>query len=260
MMNSDPVKSNQMYTSVDLESVRITLELYRSGKSGVPFHVLQEFTRPILNHYQLDLDNSFANEVSPSNAEDMMLLLDVLDIASSVWEYCSLDENQKPAAFQKLKGDLLGPAPSREEDLQFPLLIAVMEDAWEHLASSVDSTDFLVNRPESGSNAPVTLDKPAINGSSYYGPDRLDLPEAFALFARPILENDHLLEDPDALDDAMSRAQMYWDIAHTSNERIEHELSAISKRLANSPDSEETIRLEAIRMIERFHELFPERG
>ena len=44
---------------VALESVRITLELYRSGKSGIQYPKLQQFIQPILAHYQIELDAGF---------------------------------------------------------------------------------------------------------------------------------------------------------------------------------------------------------
>ena len=96
------------------------------------------------------------------------------------------------------------------------------------------------------------------NGVMRYGPEKLDVPEAFALFARPILDNDALYEDPDSLDDAMSKAQAYWDLAHVPANNLEAQIQIIAAQRSSKHESAAQIEKEALLMIERFHELFPE--
>ena len=261
MTDPDTPGPNALTSSVAIDSVRLTLDLYRSGRSGIPYAALQQFTLPILEHYQLDISHTFDQDVTTGNFEDMTLLLDVFEIASTIWDYCALSEQQKPRAFEALKQNLLGPDPSTEDALQFPILLAMLENAWETLSTPPPrqpaspmptDTDRQTFSPEAGS---VALEPP----NALYGPEQLELPEAFVLFARPILEHDTLFENPDALDEAMARAQLYWDIAHLPASRHESEIEKTACRLASANEPEEAVRTEALQMIERFRELFPER-
>ena len=91
------------------------------------------------------------------------------------------------------------------------------------------------------------------------GPDKLDVPEAFALFSRPLLDNEQVNNDPDLLDEAMMRAQVYWDLAHTPHDHFDKHFGIILKELGPTSLTEDTIRKEAIEMVKHFHTLFPER-
>ena len=254
----DPHSFDLPSSPVAVESVRITLDLYRSGKSGIPYHKLQQFAHPILAHYQIDLGVNFTDQVTQDNVEDMTLMLDVLETATILWEYCSLNQATKPMAFSNLKESLLGPTPSREELVQFPVLVAAMEEKWNELfEGEVSSNGHAVT----SSPQMAQPDAPAIspNGIAQYGPDKLELPDAFALFARPLLDNDALYEDPESLDDAMTKAQAYWDIAHLPTELRDQELEHVAASFRTPNASVDQIKKEALQMIAHFHELFPER-
>ncbi len=245
-------------SSVALESIRITMELYRTGKSGIQYNKLQQFVNPILSHYQIELGIGFNDEVTTENLDDISLMLDVFETATIFWEYCALGDSEKPAAFQELQNSLLGPSPSEEDLAQFPILIASMESTWEKLTEGETmanchgfDTASELDLPES---APL-METP--EGS--YGKDNLDIPEAFAIFSRPMLENEAIYEDPETLDDVMTRAQAYWDVAHLPATDREQHLERICKQFCAPNTSKDQIRKEAHLMIERFHELFPER-
>ena len=242
---------------VALESVRITLELYRSGKAGIDFVKLQQFSKPILTHYQIDLPVGFLDKVTPGNLEDMVLLLDVLETATIFWDYCSLSPSAKPAAFKQLQENLLGPHPDQEDLVQFPILIAAMEEIWEELSDGKPMTRIAETEPV----APPNAEEPFFSSDSIhnYGPEQLEIPDAFALFARPLLENEAIYEDPESLDDVMSKAQAYWDLAHLSGSEIHKNLKAIASKFGTHGCPAEQVEREALKMIERFHELFPER-
>ena len=202
-------------STVALESVRITLDLYRTGKSGILYSKLQQFAQPILDHYQIELGVSYDDDVTASNIEDMTLLLDILETATAFWDYCSLDPTAKQDAFHHLKDGLLGLHPTREELVQFPVLVASMEEKWEFLSEGEPLKESFT----SVSNPDIIQPEPALyseNGQVQYGPENLDIPEAFALFSRPLLDNEALYEDPESLDETMTRAQAYWDLAHLS--------------------------------------------
>ncbi|MFK7844568.1 MAG: hypothetical protein AB8G77_04645 [Rhodothermales bacterium] len=243
---------------VALESVRITLALYRTGKSGIQYDKLQQFIQPILAHYQIELETGVSDEVTPENIEDMTLLLDIFETATILWDYCCLASDDKTGAFSELKINLLGPDPSREDLVQFPVLVASMEEKWEHLSEGEPATASYATASD-----PAQLHTDASpfseNGAAHYGSENLDIPEAFALFSRPLLDNDAIYEDPESLDDVMTKAQAYWDLAHLPPAALEKQLIAVISNFTTSTVSKEHVKREALEMIERFHELFPER-
>lgn len=242
---------------VALESVRITMDLYRSGKAGVEYAKLQAFSKPILAHYQIDLQTGFAETVTQQNLEDMTLLLDVLETAIVFWEYCSLPSANKPEAFKALQVNLIGPHPDKDDLVQFPVLVAAMEDAWEQLS---DGKTVEASFEVSHQNGVTPQEAPtSSNGAHGYGPEMLEVPDAFALFARPLLENEAIYEDPESLDDAMSKAQAYWDLAHLPPNEVDQSVKIIATQLGSQALSAAQVEHEALQMIERFHELFPER-
>ena len=242
---------------VALESVRITLSLYRTGKSGIQYEKLQLFIQPILSHYQIELDTGFSDDVTPENLEDMTLLLDIFETATILWDYCCLSSGNKTSAFSELKNNLLGAHPSREDLAQFPILVASMEEKWEHLSEGESAA---VNY-QTTADAVLPADPSPFseNGAAHYGPENLDIPEAFALFSRPLLDHDAIYEDPESLDDVMTKAQAYWDLAHLPPVALEKQLTKVVSEFTTSSFSKEHIRNEAQEMIQRFHELFPER-
>lgn len=243
---------------VALESVRITLALYRTGKSGIQYHTLQQFIQPILAHYQIELETGFSDEVTPENIEDMTLLLDIFETATILWDYCCLASHDKTGAFSELKISLLGPHPSREDLAQFPVLVASMEEKWEHLSDGEPATASFEATTDA-MHLHTDASPFSENGAAHYGPENLDIPEAFALFSRPLLDNDAIYEDPESLDDVMTKAQAYWDLAHLPPEALEKQLNAVVSQFITSSFSKEHVKREAHEMIQRFHELFPER-
>lgn len=257
-MDAEQSHSPSEAASITLESIRITLDLYRSGKSGIPYPVLRRFAAPILAHYELELESLFDAEASAGNLDDMTLLLDVLEIASAFWDYFSTDAPRQAAALEALKATLLGTEPSREDVQQFNLLRKTLKKTWQKLDPGERTT---AASDPSACNAveAVALPPASLNGTVRYGPDHLDLPDAFALFARPLLETDDLMSNPEALDMAMTRAEAYWDIAHLSEPECQRRLPALCRRLATPDEPASRIESEARQMIARFHELFPER-
>lgn len=249
---------NSPSSPVALESVRITLALYRSGKSGIQYQKLQQFVQPILAHYQIELDAGFSDEVTPSNIDDMTLMLDIFETASILWDYCCLAPEAKAQSFKQLQESLLGPHPEREDLVQFPVLVASMEEKWEALSEGIQH-EAVSPVGALSMDADTGTTPAAANGAAHYGPDKLDIPEAFALFSRPLLENDAIFEDPESLDDVMSKAQAYWDLAHLSEQEQSSLMHAVLDKFTSATHHKDDLHKEALAMIKRFHELFPER-
>ena len=258
---NDPEGTGTKYTTplegVTLESIQITLDLYRAGKAGIPINTLWQFACPILNHYQLELIVTPDSEVTSSNVEDVSLMLDVLETASMIWDYCTLDSKKKLRALDSLTRDLLGHNPERQESEQFMLLLGSMEALWFTLTKDATpkASDWMP------CDAPVNAELTNIhtNGNSHYGPDRLDIPEAFALFSRPLLDNEAVHSDPDLLEEAMSRAEAYWELAHATSDHFDQHLNEFIQTHLNQTTSSTELRKEALSMIAHFQQLFPER-
>ena len=258
---SDTEGTGTRYTSplegVTIESIQITLDLYRRGKAGVPIDTLWQFACPILNHYQLELEVTPSTDVTPENVEDASLMLDILETASMIWDYCSLAPKKKLDALGSLTQDLLGHSPDRHESEQFMLLLSTMETLWFTLSKETQHTDpnwSPCEEPDWNASPPIHQ-----NGGSHYGPDHLDIPEAFALFSRPMLDNEAVNSDPDLLEEIMARAEAYWELAHVPSDQVDHQLSRLVSGLNTSLTPHTDLRKEALSMIEHFHQLFPER-
>lgn len=258
---SDPEDTGAKYSSplegVTIESIQITLDLYRTGKAGVPINTLWQFACPILNHYQLELAITPSNDVTSANVEDASLMLDVLETASMIWDYCELDPKQKLRALDSLTQDLLGHSPERQESEQFMLLLSTMEALWFTLARDTAPTD--PDWEPCDDPAEAVFSTLNTNGTSHYGPENLDIPEAFALFSRPLLDNDAVNSNPDLLEEAMTRAEAYWDLAHASPDHFDQHLDNLVQDHISSITSSQELRKEALSMMEHFRQLFPER-
>ncbi|MEO0558447.1 MAG: hypothetical protein AAF170_09705, partial [Bacteroidota bacterium] len=88
-----------------------------------------------------------------------------------------------------------------------------------------------------------------------FGPNGLTEVEARALFSQPLIEDPEVLIDPDAFDDAIGRADLYWSLAQEIQGAPEDAARAFAQMHAGERDTSEVER-EAIRMIERYRELF----
>ncbi|MBX2818149.1 MAG: hypothetical protein KTR29_00665 [Rhodothermaceae bacterium] len=258
---SDIEGTGTRYTSplegVTIESIQITLDLYRSGKAGVPIDTLWQFSCPILNHYQLELNIDPGSDVTAENIEDASLMLDILETASMIWDYCVLEPKKKLSALDTLTNDLLGHSPERTEAEQFMHLLSNMESLWLTLSKDAENTDPNWSPCEDStwdSSTPIST-----NGTSHYGPDSLDIPEAFALFSRPLLDNDAVNSDPDLLEEAMTRAEIYWELAHVPSDQLDRHLNRLAEGNPLSSTPGKTLKEEALSMIEHFYQLFPER-
>ena len=244
---------------VTIESIQITLDLYKSGKAGVPIDTLWQFACPIFDHYQLELDIDPNTEVRTGNVEDMTLVLDILETASMIWDFCCLGESEKKPAREVLRANLLGNNPSPGEKSQFSHLLGSMELLWSSLSQSPipsDSTQKPCNDHGSSDRQTMSL---AQNGSTHYGPDKLDIPDAFALFSRPLIDNDLATADPLYLEDAMMRAQAYWDLAHAPRDQFDHNLESLVIHINQTSTYSLDVKEEALFMIKHFKSLFPER-
>lgn len=236
------------------------LDAFLEDESGVPFHTLAQFAEPLFKLYQVDLRASLQKEPEKREADELAALLAVLETARLLWAFFGLTETTRQRKVKDLQHSLLGPDPGEEEKLDFLDLLSVMQEQWnsvateEDVASSSEETfDRLLAeyRPRSPQSS-------AQSASRQYGPDNLNPEEARALFARPLLEDPDVLENPERMEEAMDRADEYWNLAHASPAKRAHRIETLKERWADSPQEAEAVEAEAQQMIERFAELFPD--
>jgi hypothetical protein len=238
-----------------------TLDAYVDGRSGIDFDVLALFAEPLFELYQLDLRNVRSSRSKQIDEEELAGLIAVLDTARLLWSFFSLDDDNARPALERLQTALVGPRPSEDEQLDFHSLLGIMEDQWDaiepHEREAAMSNSEFVLPPFDQLLADYNAE--AIEESAErYGPDGLEAAEALAVFARPLLDEPGVEGDPERLDEAMDRAQAFWDLALAPESERETMLTMILKAFGGHPDTDRAIRAEAERMVRRFFELFPE--
>ncbi len=250
-----------------LAGLREALQAYLDGKTGIRFATLAHFAEPLFNLYEIDPRASLNTDRSSRDAEELATLLSVLETARLLWGYFLLDETVSRSYFPELERCLLGCNADEEERSDFLTLLSIMEDhyfsmaATERTAARVPGYALppfgaLLENYDASSSAGESF--PGID--TRYGPDALELPDALALFARPLLDNLEALDDPDAFENTLARANSYWDLAQTPRDAFEVRLDHIARSYGRTPPEMQRIKQEALEMVSRFHELFPEKN
>lgn len=247
-----------MHTPPDdtgLSILRQNLESYLEGATGVEYEDLVSFAEPLFDLFDLDLRSARCN-AEEREAEETATLLSLLDLARLFWAYFLLDESQSESAQQELSHALLGANPSQEDIIALVQLIEMLEDQWLSLPSNGSpSTTGYALPPFSELLRDYVRTRGSHSQDSEGQGARSDLPDVLASFARPLFEAANL-DDPSEIDDALARAQAYWELAQTTGNAYEQRLSRLARRFATSVRSEEEIRQEALAMTRRFRDLF----
>ncbi len=241
------------------------LDRFVSGETGIPYDALIWFAEPLFELYQADPRPPDGSDRFTRDVNELGLQVAVLETARLFMAYVLLEPAEAERRYMQLERSLIGRDACERERIDFLELLHLMEERWYDLDESVQARIAEAFRHAAPFH--VLLERYADTLSpaetspdeERYGPDRLDLPEAMALFSRPLLEHVHVLEDPDLLEDALARAGAYWNLVQLKEERYEERLARIVKQFAKSPDDERRIAEEALRMAAWFYELFPER-
>ena len=241
-----------------LEVLRSNLSAYADGASGIPFSDLLEFARPLFQLYELD-PRQIDSRGRRREKEELATLLSVLDLARLLWSYFLLRPEEARTAKVALQAAVLGPDPSSEAIESLDELLDLMEDRFDR--NSVDAAggtatsgytlpsfwqlleDFELHQVEISDDESLVLTQSS------------DLPEALANFARPLFDSVDL-EDPAAIDDALTRAQAYWELAQSPESSFEHQLAHLTKRFTTNRRPPDVIRAEAEAMVRRYRDLF----
>ena len=253
-----------MTDSQSVQELQEALDVYLNGETGIRFEALVRFADPLFKLYQIDLRSSLRKDQATRTAEELATLLAILETARLLWSYFSLNEAEREHKLEELERGLLGGEPSgREERMDFLQLLSVMQEQWESMPADMRDAEVETGVPAPSFNLLLaSYDPVQVNASSTssarYGPDDLEPAAAQALFARPLLEDPQVLQNPDELESAMARAKAYWDLAQAPRDQYDEQLSALKHRFANGVD-EQQIEKEAQQMTSRFFELFPEK-
>lgn len=241
-----------------LQVLRSNLTVYADGASGIPFADLLEFARPLFNLYELDPRHIEATGVK-REAEELATLLSVLDLARLFWAYFLLPAGERTTARTAMESAVLGVSPSPEAISSLDELLDVLRERFTSFreSSAVPAATSGYTLPsfwELLEDVEVWHEEPDddVMFASEHG---AELPEALATFARPLFDAVNL-EDPNAIDDVLARAQAYWELAHVSDSNFDQKLARIIERFGRDGRSQESILEEAREMVQRYRELF----
>lgn len=237
--------------------LRRNLALYLEGATGIRYEDLLVFSEPLFQLFELDPRHTNVDG-GERELEELSTLLSLLDLARLFWAYFLLEESQSPAALDDLTVTLLGPQPTAQEVLSMKELVQMLEDQWLVIAENAGNST-----PPTGYSLPPFSElledyehrharHPAHDA---HAASSADLPDALASFARPLFEEVNL-DDPAEIDDALARAQAYWDLARTSGPSYNRRLARVVERFAGQRRNEDSVRTEAAMMTRRYRELF----
>ncbi len=244
-------------TDPDLAAHDRKVRALSQDETGISFASLALFAEPLFDLY--DLDPAAAFEVL-GGAEADEATAAVLEAARVLWAYFALPPQERATRYASLTEFLLGPEAGPEDEADLDRLLDAAEAHWDALspedhalAEAVDAEtlgfDALLAHP---AFAHAHAEPPA---EQAYGPNRLNELDARALFAQPLLED---AADPDALDDALDKADEYWTLARLRGPERDAYLGQIIEVFAVNEAEAAAVRAEAERMTERFRSLFPE--
>lgn len=249
----------------DVRALREALHVYLTGQAGIRFESLARFAGPLFDLYDLDWRVS-DRKGDARGREELATMVAVLDTARLLWSYFSLDEESSLQMLPELEDALLGRYAGDEDRSNVLVLLSLLEEHWQQLSPSErayaeDTPGFALPPFETLlSDYNEGLRSSRHDEDDLFGPDKLDLPEAIALFAQPLLESAEPEDDPDAFEARIARAHAYWELAKTPPDEYEAALARVLDTFASDQQERNALRAEAGRMLDRYHALFPEQA
>lgn len=255
---------NQNWSRERVGSLKEALEVYLSGRSGIRFEELVRFAGPLFDLYDIDWRTRDTTDSFARDSEELSTIVAVLDAARLLWAFFALDEEDSVTRLPELEDAMLGRAAGDEERSNLLILLSLLEEHWHSFSAedrrraestpgfALPSFEVLVSEFARSGERP----RPA--RGDLYGPDRLELPEALALFAEPLIQDPAAKSDPDVLEERVARAQAYWELARMPEEQFDDALGRLADALSGPELDPEAVREEAVRMVRRYRRLFPE--
>ncbi len=220
-----------------------------SGETGVQFEALALFAEPLFALYEHDPAEAFALRADPDHADDEAVAL--LEMARVLWAFFSMPPPERAHKRPALAAQLVGDDPTDDDWMSLDALMDAAEIHWQALLPEEVAAAQSTGYPTLDFEA--LLQHPAFHlgtddVATGLGPESLSDAEARALFAQALL--DDVGPDIDAFEDALARADAYWDIA-----RMPDPDAALDAFARDQPDPDPT-RREGQRMLERYRALF----
>ena len=233
------------------------------GETGVQYESLALFAEPLFALYELDGADAFRLRENAATVPDDAVAL--METARVLWAFFSLTPAERAHKRQALAAQLVGEDPSEDDWVNLDGLVETLEIHWQALLpeeiEAAQSTghptldfDALLHHP-----AFRVADEQHDATTAGFGADGLSEVEARALFAQPLIEDPEIMVDPDAFDLALSNADLYWTLAQNTAGDAREAARAFARQHADDRTPAE-VEAEALAMIERYRELFPEHG
>lgn len=229
------------------------------GETGVQYEALALFAEPLFSLYELDVSDAFRLREDPATIPDEAVAL--LETARVMWAFFSLPPSQRAHKRQALAAQLVGEDPSEEDWIDLDGLIETLEIHWQALLPEEIDSAQETEHPTLDFDALLHHPTFRVTDESHdattvgFGPDGLTEVEARALFAQPLIEDPEVLMDADAFDAALGRADEYWSLAQSTDGDPLEAARTFARLHADGNDNEE-VEHEAVKMIERYRELF----
>ena len=236
-------------------------EALLSGETGVQYEALALFADPLFTLYDLDAADAFRLRSEPDAVGDDTVAL--LETARVLWAFFSLPPSERAHRRPSLAAQLVGEDPSDEDWMGLDGLIEAAEIHWQALLPEEVEAAQATGHPtlafDDLLHHPAFRVGPEAEDATHagFGDKGLSEIEARALFAQPLLESPDVMEDPDAFDRALARADDYWALARSAGGDPDAAARAFADGHADGDDAGR-VREEAARMIRRYRELFPE--
>ena len=227
------------------------------GETGVQYESLALFAEPLFSLYELDAADAFRLRDDPEAVADDTVAL--LETARVLWAFFSLPHAERAHKRQALASQLVGEDPSDDDWVGLDGLLETVSVHWQAMLPEeiemAQSTGHDVIGFDDLLHHPAFRVGPEAGDATHagFGSDGLSETEARARFAQPLLESPEIMTDPDAFEDALARADDYWDLARTGGDP-----DAFAAEHAQSADEKRRLADEARSMLDRFRELFPE--
>lgn len=247
-------------------TLREALDVYVSGRSGIRFDALMRFAGPLFDLYDVEWRADDEADALSRDEDEMSTMIAVLDTARLLWTFFSLNDDQGLDVLPDLEDALLGRAAGDEERSNLLVLLSLLEEHWRMFsptdrAKAEDTPGYTLPNFETlladyeGRSRPLPRPRTAA-----FGPEHLDVPEALAIFAEPLVRDPAIQDNPDLVEERVERAQAYWDLATAPDEEYEEQLLRIEDSFATSDQDRRAVREEAERMVARFRKLFSDRA
>ncbi len=249
----------------NVAALRDALDVYVSGRSGIRFDALIRFAGPLFDLYDVEWRAGGQNDAFARDKEELTTMVAVLDTARLLWAFYALDDEQSIEMLPCLEDAMLGSGAGDEERSNLLVLLSLLEEHWQTFTTdertqAVDTPGYALPSFEMLLADYQGGRRLRRRSASTFGKEDLELPEALAAFAEPLLKDPAIEGNPDLVEERVERAQAYWELAATPVAEFDDHLHRIEEAFAASDEEKVAIREEALRMIARFRKLFPDHG